>query len=41
MQMLILVAVFAWSASTVYIRNVHSKLDVLSFTAVQMLLGGS
>jgi drug/metabolite transporter (DMT)-like permease len=40
MQMLILVAVFSWSVSTVYIRNVHSKLDVLSFTAVQMLLGG-
>jgi drug/metabolite transporter (DMT)-like permease len=40
MQLLILVAVFAWSASTVYIRNVHSKLDVLSFTAVQMGLGG-
>ena len=39
-QLLILVAVFAWSVSTVYIRNVHSKLDVLSFTAVQMLLGG-
>ncbi len=41
MQLLILVAVFAWSASTVYIRNVHSKLDVLPFTAIQMLLGGS
>jgi drug/metabolite transporter (DMT)-like permease len=41
MQLLILVAVFAWSASTVYIRNVHSKLDVLPFTAVQMLLGGA
>jgi drug/metabolite transporter (DMT)-like permease len=40
MQLLILVAVFSWSASTVYIRNVHSKLDVLSFTAIQMLLGG-
>src|SRR6187200_839722 len=39
-QLLILVAVFAWSISTVYIRNAHSKLDVLSFTAVQMLLGG-
>lgn len=39
-QLLILVAVFAWSVSTVYIRNVHSKLDVLSFTALQMLLGG-
>jgi drug/metabolite transporter (DMT)-like permease len=40
MQLLILVAVFSWSASTVYIRNAHSKLDVLSFTAVQMFLGG-
>ncbi|MEJ0086045.1 MAG: EamA family transporter [Pseudomonadota bacterium] len=40
MQLLVLVAVFSWSASTVYIRNVHSKLDVLPFTAVQMLLGG-
>ncbi|HEV8444495.1 MAG TPA: EamA family transporter [Steroidobacteraceae bacterium] len=40
MQLLILVAVFSWSASTVYIRNAHSKLDVLSFTAIQMLLGG-
>ena len=41
MQMLILVAVFSWSASTVYIRNAHSKLDVLSFTAIQMFLGGT
>jgi drug/metabolite transporter (DMT)-like permease len=40
MQLLILVAVFGWSASTVYIRNAHSKLDVLSFTAIQMFLGG-
>jgi drug/metabolite transporter (DMT)-like permease len=41
MQLLILVAVFSWSASTVYIRNAHSKLDVLSFTAIQMFLGGT
>ncbi|HEU4591893.1 MAG TPA: EamA family transporter [Steroidobacteraceae bacterium] len=40
-QMLILLAVFSWSAATVYIRNAHSKLDVLTFTAVQMSLGGS
>jgi drug/metabolite transporter (DMT)-like permease len=40
MQLLILVAVFVWSATTVYIRNVHSKLDLLSFSALQMLLGG-
>ncbi len=41
MQLLILLAVFSWSASTVYIRNTHSKLDVLSFTAIQMFIGGS
>jgi drug/metabolite transporter (DMT)-like permease len=40
MQLLILVAVFVWSASTVHIRNVHSKLDLLSFSSIQMLLGG-
>jgi drug/metabolite transporter (DMT)-like permease len=40
MQFLILLGVFVWSASTVYIRNVHSKLDVLCFTSLQMLLGG-
>ena len=40
MQLLILVAVFIWSATTVYIRNVHSKLDLLAFSAMQMLLGG-
>jgi drug/metabolite transporter (DMT)-like permease len=40
MQLLILLAVFVWSAATVYIRNVHSKLDLLPFSAIQMLLGG-
>jgi drug/metabolite transporter (DMT)-like permease len=40
MQLLILAGVFAWSATTVYIRNVHSKLDLLAFSALQMLLGG-
>jgi drug/metabolite transporter (DMT)-like permease len=40
LQLLILFAVFAWSATTVYIRNAHSKLDLLSFSAVQMFLGG-
>lgn len=40
MQMLILVAVFVWSATTVYIRNVHSKLGLLAFSSLQMLLGG-
>jgi drug/metabolite transporter (DMT)-like permease len=41
MELLILVAVFSWSASTVYIRNAHSKLDILSFTAIQMFIGGT
>jgi drug/metabolite transporter (DMT)-like permease len=40
MQLLILFGVFVWSATTVYIRNVHSKLDLLAFSAMQMLLGG-
>ena len=40
MQLLILLIVFIWSATTVYIRNAHSKLDVLTFTAVQMSVGG-
>ncbi len=36
----ILCGVFAWSCATVYMRNVATKLDVLSFTGLQMLLGG-
>jgi drug/metabolite transporter (DMT)-like permease len=40
MQILILAGVFVWSAATVYIRNVHSKLDLLAFSSLQMLLGG-
>ena len=40
MQLLILLIVFIWSATTVYIRNAHSKLDLLPFSAMQMLLGG-
>jgi drug/metabolite transporter (DMT)-like permease len=39
-QLLILLAVFVWSATTVYIRNAHSRLDLLAFSALQMLLGG-
>lgn len=40
MQLLILLGVFVWSYTTVYIRNAHSRLDLLSFSALQMLLGG-
>jgi drug/metabolite transporter (DMT)-like permease len=39
-QLLILLIVFVWSATAVYIRNTHSKLDLLPFSAMQMLLGG-
>jgi drug/metabolite transporter (DMT)-like permease len=40
LQLLILLIVFVWSATTVYIRNAHSKLDLLPFSSMQMLLGG-
>ena len=40
LQLLILFAVFVWSATTVYIRNVHSRLGLLAFSAIQMFLGG-
>lgn len=40
LQFVILLAVFVWSATTVYIRNVHSNLDLLAFSSLQMLLGG-
>lgn len=39
-QLLILLIVFVWSATAVYIRNTHSKLELLPFSAMQMLLGG-
>jgi drug/metabolite transporter (DMT)-like permease len=39
-QLLILLIVLIWSATTVYIRNAHSKLDLLPFSSLQMLLGG-
>jgi drug/metabolite transporter (DMT)-like permease len=39
-QAAILVGVFAWSYATVYMRNVVTQLNVLSFTGLQMLLGG-
>ncbi len=39
-QLVILVGVFSWAATTVYIRNAHSRLDILQFTALQMLSGG-
>jgi drug/metabolite transporter (DMT)-like permease len=37
----ILFAMVAWAAATIYLRNAIIKLDILSFTAWQMLLGGA
>jgi drug/metabolite transporter (DMT)-like permease len=39
-QAVILVGVLGWAFATVYMRNADSKLDILSFTALQMLIGG-
>jgi drug/metabolite transporter (DMT)-like permease len=39
-QLAILFGVFGWAVATVYMRNAVTKLDVLSFTGLQMLLGG-
>ncbi len=39
-QFAILLGVFGWAVATVYMRNAVTKLDVLSFTGLQMLLGG-
>lgn len=39
-QLLILLGVVVSSASTIYYRNAGTRLDLLSFTAVQMLCGG-
>jgi drug/metabolite transporter (DMT)-like permease len=36
----ILFGMVAWAAATIYLRNAIMKLDILSFTAWQMLLGG-
>lgn len=39
-QLVILLGVVVSSASTIYYRNAGTRLDLLSFTAVQMLCGG-
>lgn len=36
----ILVGCLGWSAGTIYLRNVDTSLDVMSFTALHMLCGG-
>lgn len=39
-QLGILVGCFSWAVGTIYIRNVETSLDLLSFTGLQMLCGG-
>ena len=37
---IVLLGCMAWAAATIFVRNSPSKLDVLSFTGLQMLIGG-
>jgi drug/metabolite transporter (DMT)-like permease len=39
-ELVILLGVIGWAMSTVYMRNAVRRIDLLSFTALQMLLGG-
>jgi drug/metabolite transporter (DMT)-like permease len=39
-EVVVLFGVLGWSLATVYLRNFPSKLDIMSFTAGQMLIGG-
>lgn len=39
-QLGILVGCVGWAASAAYLRNAEIKLDILSFTALQMIIGG-
>ena len=40
-QGIILLGVLGWSFSAVYLRNVASQLEVLAFTGMQFLIGGT
>jgi drug/metabolite transporter (DMT)-like permease len=39
-QLAVLLACVFWALATIYLRNSHSRLDVISLTGVQMLIGG-
>jgi drug/metabolite transporter (DMT)-like permease len=39
-SLVILLGCVGWAAGTIYMRNVRTSLDVLSFTGLQMLCGG-
>jgi drug/metabolite transporter (DMT)-like permease len=39
-QLAILVGCLGWAAGTTYLRNAAVRMDILSFTSLQMLLGG-
>lgn len=40
-EFVILIGCLGWAASTIYLRNAQPQLDLLSFTGLQMLLGGA
>ena len=39
-ELSILAGCFGWALGTIYLRNVRTNLDLLTFTALQMLCGG-
>ncbi len=39
-QIVIMMACIGWSVATIYLRNINTRLDVISLTALQMLIGG-
>ena len=39
-QFVILIGCLGWAGGTIYMRNVQSRLDVLSFTGLQLFCGG-
>lgn len=39
-QLVILLACIGWAVATIYLRNIHTGLDVIALTALQMLIGG-
>jgi drug/metabolite transporter (DMT)-like permease len=39
-QLVILVSCVGWAVATIYLRNIHTGLDVIALTALQMLIGG-
>lgn len=40
-QLAVLLACVFWSLATIYLRNLHTRLDVIALTGAQMLFGGA